>query len=182
MCPAVYLASNISLASVTTSYRRGKSLSGDVDIVIGHPNLSPTGKQVKGLSSRLVERLYERGLVTHLMYLSGFHAPDVTRAAHWDALEKALTVFVLPGGVRRRVDLIFAAPEAYWTAVVGWTGSKTFERDLRRWAAEQKELKFDSTGLTRRSNGELLVPTSEEDVFRLLGLGWVPPTLRNADA
>ena len=52
--------------------------------------------------------------------LSGFHAPDASRAAHWDALEKALTVFVLPGGVRRRVDLIFAAPEAYWTAVVGW--------------------------------------------------------------
>ncbi|KAL1668985.1 hypothetical protein GGF50DRAFT_45360 [Schizophyllum commune] len=167
---------------VVGGYRRGKSLSGDVDIVIGHPKLSPTGKKVKGLSNLLVERLYERGLVTHLMYLSGFHAPDASRSAHWDALEKALTVFVLPGGVRRRVDLIFAAPEAYWTAVVGWTGSKTFERDIRRWAADQKGLKFDSTGLTRRSNGEILCPKSEEDVFRMLGLGWIPPTLRNADA
>ncbi|KAL1710146.1 hypothetical protein EV121DRAFT_193303 [Schizophyllum commune] len=167
---------------VVGGYRRGKSLSGDVDIVIGHPKLSPTGKKVKGLSNLLVERLYERGLVTHLMYLSGFHAPDASRSAHWDALEKALTVFVLPGGVRRRVDLIFAAPEAYWTAVVGWTGSKTFERDIRRWAADQKGLKFDSTGLTRRSNGEILCPKSEEDVFRMLGLDWIPPTLRNADA
>ncbi|KAL1756325.1 hypothetical protein FB107DRAFT_211622 [Schizophyllum commune] len=167
---------------VVGGYRRGKSLSGDVDIVIGHPTLSPTGKKVKGLSNLLVERLYERGLVTHLMYLSGFHAPDASRSAHWDALEKALTVFVLPGGVRRRVDLIFAAPEAYWTAVVGWTGSKTFERDIRRWAADQKGLKFDSTGLTRRSNGEILCPKSEEDVFRMLGLDWIPPTLRNADA
>ncbi|KAL1736401.1 hypothetical protein EV714DRAFT_199088 [Schizophyllum commune] len=167
---------------VVGGYRRGKSLSGDVDIVIGHPKLSPTGKKVKGLSNLLVQRLYERGLVTHLMCLSGFHAPDASRAAHWDALEKALTVFVLPGGVRRRVDLIFAAPDAYWTAVVGWTGSKTFERDIRRWAADQKGLKFDSTGLTRRSNGEILCPKSEEDVFRLLGLDWIPPTLRNADA
>ncbi|KAL1745039.1 hypothetical protein HDZ31DRAFT_37285 [Schizophyllum fasciatum] len=170
------------VTTIVGGYRRGKALSGDVDIVIGHSSLSPTGKQVKGLSALLVERLFEQGLVTHLMYLSGFHAPDVTRAAHWDALEKALTVFVLPGGVRRRVDLIFAAPEAYWTAVVGWTGSKTFERDLRRWAADQKGMKFDSTGLTRRSNGEVLIPKSEEDVFRMLGLNWVPPTLRNADA
>ncbi|KAL1723700.1 hypothetical protein EV715DRAFT_190444 [Schizophyllum commune] len=167
---------------VVGGYRRGKSLSGDVDIVIGHPKLSPTGKKVKGLSNLLVERLYERGLVTHLTYLSGFHAPEASRSAHWDALEKALTVFALPGGVRRRVDLIFAAPEAYWTAVVGWTGSKTFERDIRRWAADQKGLKFDSTGLTRRSNGEILCPKSEEDVFRMLGLDWIPPTLRNADA
>ncbi|KAI5890266.1 Nucleotidyltransferase [Schizophyllum commune H4-8] len=167
---------------VVGGYRRGKSLSGDVDIVIGHPKLSPTGKKVKGLSNLLVERLFERGLVTHLMYLSGFHTPDVSRSVHWDALEKALTVFVLPGGVHRRVDLIFAAPEAYWTAVVGWTGSKTFERDIRRWAADQKGLKFDSTGLTRRSNGEILCPKSEEDVFRMLGLDWIPPTLRNADA
>ena len=54
------------------------------------------------------------------MHLSGFHAHDPLRTAHWDTLEKALTVFVAPGGVRRRVDLICALPEVYWCAVVGW--------------------------------------------------------------
>ena len=81
----------------------------------------------------------------------GFQSHDPLRTHHWDSLEKALTVFVPPGQTtRRRVDLIFAAPEVYWTAVVGWcapfvaisgynvvnmqslrTGSTMFERDLR---------------------------------------------------
>lgn len=57
--------------------------------------------------------------------LSGFHAHDALRTSHWDSLEKALTIFVLPTDdnrprVHRRLDLVFATPEAYWTAVVGW--------------------------------------------------------------
>ena len=60
--------------------------------------------------------------------LSSFHAPNALRTSHWDSLEKALTVFTLPPNgrnleqkrIRRRLDLIFAAPETYWTAVIGW--------------------------------------------------------------
>jgi len=57
--------------------------------------------------------------------LSGFHAHNALRTGHWDSLEKALTVFILPPDskfkrIHRRLDLIFAAPEAYWTAVIGW--------------------------------------------------------------
>ena len=58
--------------------------------------------------------------------LSGFHAHNPLRLHHWDNLEKALTVFILPpsspfyDGTRRRLDLIFASPEVYWTAVIGW--------------------------------------------------------------
>ena len=57
--------------------------------------------------------------------LSSFHSHDALRTTNWDSLEKALTVFVPPAppGTRRthrRVDLIFAQPQTYWTAVVGW--------------------------------------------------------------
>ena len=57
--------------------------------------------------------------------LSGFHARDALRQGHWDTLEKALTVFKLPDNgerkrIHRRLDLIFASPDAYWTAVIGW--------------------------------------------------------------
>lgn len=60
------------------------------------------------------------------MHLSGFHGHNPLRTTHWDSLEKALTVFILPPsspfykGTRRRVDLIFAQPEVYWCAVIGW--------------------------------------------------------------
>jgi len=56
-----------------------------------------------------------------------------------------------------------------------------FERDLRLWAKEQKGFKFDSAGITRRRDSEAFFPKSEQDVFNLLGLDWIPPTLRNAD-
>ncbi|KAJ7496908.1 DNA polymerase mu [Mycena latifolia] len=175
------------LSTVVGGYRRGKAESNDVDIVITHPTLVSGSNQVKGLGEKLVNRLYECGLVTHVMHLSGFHPPDTLRTSHWDALEKALTVFILPPDltskrIHRRLDLIFAAPEVYWTAITGWTGSKMFERDLRLWAKVERDLKFDSSGITRRRDSKQYFPRSEEEVFDILGLEWIDPTLRNADA
>ncbi|KAJ8076730.1 hypothetical protein PM082_001153 [Marasmius tenuissimus] len=176
------------VSTITGGYRRGKPESNDVDIVISHSNLKSGGEQIKGLCKELVKRLYEKGLVTHVMHLSSFREHNALRTSHWDSLEKALTVFILPDNgkrtrrIHRRLDIIFAAPEVYWTAVTGWTGSKMFERDLRLWAKEEKGMKFDSSGITRRHDSKLYFPRSEQEVFKLLGLEWVDPTMRNADA
>jgi len=178
-------------STIVGSYRRGKEKSNDVDIVIGHTDFSSgTGKN-KELCKRFLQHLHTKGLVTHVMHLSSFHAPNTLRTSHWDSLEKALTVFILPPDnkgnnshrkrLRRRLDLIFAAPEAYWTAVIGWSGSRLFERDLRSWAKAQKGLKFDSSGMTRRHDSRLFLPRSEQEVFDILGLDWIDPTMRNAN-
>lgn len=174
------------ISTIVGGHRRGKTESNDVDIVIGHRDLQSGGELIKGLCKKLVQRLYDRSLVTHVTHLSGFHHHNALRTTHWDSLEKALTVFVLPSDnkqkrLHRRLDLIFAAPEAYWTAVVGWTGSKMFERDLRLWAKKEKGMKFDSSGMTRRHDSKLYFPQSEKEVFELLGLEWIDPILRNAD-
>lgn len=52
------------------------------------------------------------------------------------SLEQSFVVFRLPENgkerrLRRRVDIIFAPWEVYWSAVLGWSGSQQFERDLR---------------------------------------------------
>lgn len=54
------------------------------------------------------------------------------------ALEQSFVVLRLPDDgarpvrrLRRRVDIIFAPFEVYWTAVLGWSGSQQFERDIR---------------------------------------------------
>ncbi|KIJ65936.1 hypothetical protein HYDPIDRAFT_174727 [Hydnomerulius pinastri MD-312] len=172
---------------IVGGYRRGKTLSNDVDIIITHTDWVLGSQKVKGLCKRLVQRLHERGLVTHVMHLSGFHEHNALRTHHWDSLEKALTVIMLPrdpGRKRtyRRLDLIFAAPEVFWTAVVGWTGSTMFQRDLRLWAKQQRGMKFDSSGISRRHDSKLFFPKSEREVFDILGLTFVHPTLRNADA
>ncbi|KAF5321048.1 hypothetical protein D9619_001670 [Psilocybe cf. subviscida] len=181
------------VSTITGGYRRGKEQSNDVDIVISHPDYVKGGEIIRGLCKKLVRNMHKSGLVTHVMHLSGFHAHNALRESHRDSLEKALTVFRFPENhkkygqqngrrVYRRLDLIFAEPHAYWTAVAGWTGSRLFERDLRLYAKMEKQMKFDSSGLTRRYNTSLLVPHSEEDLFNILGLPWIDPTMRNANA
>jgi len=78
------------------------------------------------------------------------------------------------------VDLIIAPWKYYWTAVVGWSGSTQFERDLRR-HAELNGLLFDSGGIIDRVTSEEKFAHSEEEVFDILQLEFIPPTLRNAD-
>ncbi|KLO18882.1 Nucleotidyltransferase [Schizopora paradoxa] len=172
--------------TITGGYRRGKLMSNDVDIVFTHP----TPMVDRGLCKKLVERLRSRRMVSHVMHLSSFRAPSALRKSQWDTLEKALTVFRLPpetkfydGGKRihRRVDLIFAPVEVYWCAVIGWTGSTMFERDLRQWTKDKRGWKFDSTGIVKLSNSEPVLATSERHVFELCGLEWIDPTMRNAD-
>jgi len=172
---------------IAGGYRRGKLESNDVDIVISHTDWDRGADKVRGLGKKLVQRLHERGLVTHVLNMSGYHPHNVFRTHHWDSLEKALTVFVLPydsarNQTYRRVDLVFVTPGVFWTAVVGWTGSTMFERDLRLWAKQAKGLKFDSSGITRRHDSKPFHPNSEREVFEFLGLAYVHPTLRNADA
>ncbi|KAF8911503.1 DNA polymerase mu [Gymnopilus junonius] len=174
------------VSTIVGGYRRGKPYSNDADIVISHSDIRNGANIIKGLCKRLTQRLHASGVITHVMHLSGFHAHNALRTEHWDSLEKALTVLVLPSKgkekrLHRRLDLIFASPAAYWTAVVGWSGSKMFERDLRLWAKTEKGMKFDSSGMTRRHDSKLLIPRSEEEVFDCLGLEWVDPTMRNAD-
>ncbi|KAI0302354.1 hypothetical protein B0F90DRAFT_1836880 [Multifurca ochricompacta] len=166
------------VSTLVGGYRRGKPASNDIDIVFTHPNTT----SAKGLCTRLIARLRSSGLVTHVMHLSSFHEYNTLRTAHWDSLEKALTVYRTPNdGQHRRVDLICALPDTYWTAVVGWTGGTTFERDLRS-AAKAIGLKFDSSGITRRRDSKIIYPRSEKEVFDIIGLPWVDPTLRNTDA
>lgn len=70
--------------------------------------------------------------VDALADLSGFLQHDALRTAPRDSVETALTVYRTPSDGRyRRVDLICAIPETYWTTVVGWTGGTMFQRDLR---------------------------------------------------
>ncbi|KAF9071631.1 hypothetical protein BDP27DRAFT_1218834 [Rhodocollybia butyracea] len=175
------------VSTITGGYRRGKIESNDIDIVISHKDLKPGDDQVKGLCAELIRCLYDKRLLTHVMYLSSFREHNTLRTTHWDSLQKALTVFILPDSgkgqkrIHRRLDLIFALPEVYHTAIVGWTGSTMFERDLRLWAKEKKGMKFDSSGISRRHDSKLYFPKSEEEVFELLDLEFIEPALRNAD-
>lgn len=126
-------------------YRRGKATSGDIDVLVTFPHQDGLER---GVLRRLVARLVKKGLVPRdggVLSLTEAGSTRTTwhnkRASLGDTLDKALVVFRHPANgttrmrdVWRRVDLVVAAWPHWGPAVLGWTGSTQFERDLRRHA------------------------------------------------
>jgi len=74
-----------------------------------------------------------------------------------------------------QVDLRVVPPASLGAALLYFTGSKAHNIELRRIAQEQG-LSLNEYGLTR---GETTVASrTEEDVYRALGMAWIPPELR----
>ncbi|GAA6003631.1 hypothetical protein JCM10207_003518 [Rhodosporidiobolus poonsookiae] len=172
-------------------YRRGKEFSNDVDILITWPHQEGAER---GVLKLLLDRLLQKGLLpSDGLFGYSFAGSDRTIAANRpaplvDTLDKALIVFRHPANATsrtkdtfRRVDLIVTGWSNFGVALLGWTGSTQFERDLRT-HAKAKNIKLDSGGLRTQDTDEpIAVGSSEEDVFRVLGLEYIDPTLRNAD-
>lgn len=79
-----------------------------------------------------------------------------------------------------RVDLVVSPMSQFPFALLGWTGSKLFERELRRWAGHVKSMSLSSHALYDNTQSKYLRATSEEEIFAHLGLEFIPPSERNA--
>jgi DNA polymerase (family X) len=82
---------------------------------------------------------------------------------------------VTTGGVH--VDLRVVQPAVFGAALVYFTGSKAHGIHLRR-IARRAGLKLSEYGLERTDDGKLLASRTEEQVYAALGMGFVPPALR----
>ncbi|RMZ66997.1 terminal deoxynucleotidyl transferase [Pyrenophora seminiperda CCB06] len=161
-------------------YRRGKRESGDVDMIVSHPDLESTA----GLIQEIVKALEHTGCITHTLTMSlkntnrgqqvlPFRSTKAAGAG-FDTLDKALVVWQDPTwptrhqdlaenpkaknpAIHRRVDIIVAPWRTVGCAVMGWSGGTTFQRDLRRYAKVVKGWKFDSSGIRSRSTGEVVM-------------------------
>ncbi|KAL5117626.1 hypothetical protein ACEQ8H_004519 [Pleosporales sp. CAS-2024a] len=179
---AVRLRDDRISVTIVGGYRRGKAESGDVDLIVSHPELDATA----GLVREIVESLEETEWITHTLTLSlknthrGQHALPFRSSsssakgaagAGFDTLDKALVVWQNPKwpdrerdlarnpkaknpNLHRRVDIIVAPWRTVGCAVLGWSGGTTFQRDVRRYAKAIKGWKFDSSGIRSRSTGE----------------------------
>ncbi|GFZ46743.1 hypothetical protein JCM24511_03963 [Saitozyma sp. JCM 24511] len=165
--------------TICGGYRRGKPQSGDIDVVF----CPPEKDQDIGLLRDLYLRLSALGIITHVLHVTQRAPNEPIHASpqNFDNLDKAFVIFRLPGKSRlhRRVDLISAPRERYAAAVLSWSGSMMFERDLKRYA-ENRGYKFRA-GLIKASTGEEVELETEREIFAFLGLRYVPPELRNAD-
>ncbi|KAK4156318.1 hypothetical protein C8A00DRAFT_41192 [Chaetomidium leptoderma] len=159
---------------IVGGYRRGKLESGDVDVVLSHPNETATQHFIE----RIVVSLEKDKYITHTLSLSTTNsergqAPvswkgnaKVKAGAGFDTLDKALVVWQDPvwattatgeskknPNPHRRVDIIISPWKTAGCAVLGWTSGTTFQRDLRRYCKKERSLKFDSSGIRSRADG-----------------------------
>ena len=169
---------------IVGGYRRGKPLSGDVDIILTHRSESYT----RDLIIPLVQSLEQSNYITHTLTLNTTTSSrdqqtlpfrSSGHAGHgFDSLDKALCVWQTPNfdsaattttttttttktktqnpNLHRRVDIIISPYKTIGCAVLGWSGATTFERDVRRWAKKEHFWKFDSSGIRDRGTGRVV--------------------------
>ncbi|MBI5709329.1 MAG: DNA polymerase/3'-5' exonuclease PolX [Candidatus Eisenbacteria bacterium] len=78
-----------------------------------------------------------------------------------------------------QVDLRLVPRESFGAALLYFTGSKEHNIELRKLALEQGT-SLNEYGLTRERGGKVVAGRTEEEIYRALGLAWIPPELREA--
>lgn len=140
------------------SYRRGKEESKDVDILIMKPN------------AKKIDNFIEE-FVNHLKKV-GIHEITFTRGDRkFNGLLKTKN-----SRFARHVDLMYSLPVEYFTALQSFTGSGVHNVLLRQ-LAKEKGYKLSDQGLFK--NGKRQSIKSEQDIYKKLGLNYLPPNKRD---
>jgi len=100
------------------------------------------------------------------------HLPHVK-----DVLAKGQTKssVIITEGIQ--VDLRVVEEDSFGAALQYFTGSKAHNIKLREMASK-KGLKINEYGVFRESDNKKLGGRTEEEVYKILGLPWIPPELR----
>ncbi|KAM3912881.1 DNA nucleotidylexotransferase [Leptodactylus fuscus] len=190
-----------AIVTITGGFRRGKAVGHDVDLLITCPRIGVE----KNILHNTINVLKQQGrLLFHDIIESTFD--DTKRPSRSvDALDHYQKSFIILKLLKKevkaenrgngwtkpedtdlrdwkavRVDLVITPHEQYAFALLGWTGSPQFERDLRRYATHEKKMMLDNHALYDKTKQIFLRARTEEDIFAHLGLDYVAPMDRNA--
>lgn len=146
-----------------------------IDLMITKPNA--TASDLMHFMRPLLETLTKSTFLTHTLATS--HTDDGSK---WHGVSR------LPSGLHRRLDLLFVPWKERGAALIYFTGNDIFNRSLRLLASKkgmglnQRGLFKDTLrgpGRVKITRGSLVEAESEEEIFRILGVPWRPPHLRN---
>jgi DNA polymerase (family 10) len=105
----------------------------------------------------------------------------VTQFVRFPGVQEVLAQGETKASIRLRggpqVDLRVVKAEEYGAALLYFTGSKQHNIELRK-IAQTRDLKLSEYGLFRGE--ERVAGATEREVYAALGLGWIPPELREA--
>lgn len=136
------------------SYRRGETLSKDLDFVIASEHYS------KVLPS-LIKKLSEINLITHTFT---------------EARKKYMGVCKLHGKPHRRLDIYMCKKDELPYAILYFSGSKDLNQMMRK-EAKRRGMKLTSTGLYDAKGKPALKPRNENEICRYLGFPDLTPQM-----
>jgi DNA polymerase/3'-5' exonuclease PolX len=145
--------------TITGSYRRGALSSGDIDILLTHPQNNAKCFQ------QFIDTLIEQGyFIDTLAYGS----------------KKYMGYASITSGIPRRIDVIYCSPVEYPFALLYFTGCGEFNIKMREYA-KTKGYRLNEKGLFNISTNERITYytfVDEKSIFDFLGITYVEPGLR----
>uniref|UniRef100_A0A4W3IS89 DNA polymerase n=1 Tax=Callorhinchus milii TaxID=7868 RepID=A0A4W3IS89_CALMI len=147
------------ISTVCGSFRRGALSSGDMDILLTHPDYTSESTKKPKLLHKVVECLERTGFVTETIskgdtkYMGVCQLPDDNDACDYP---------------HRRIDIRLIPKDQYFCGVLYFTGSDIFNKNMRTTALEKG---FTLNEYTIRPMGSTGIPgeplpvDSEQDIF-----------------
>uniref|UniRef100_A0A669DPX6 DNA polymerase n=1 Tax=Oreochromis niloticus TaxID=8128 RepID=A0A669DPX6_ORENI len=162
------------IGTICGSYRRGAASSGDIDILLTHPNYtSQTEKQPKLLHA-VVDHLESIGFVTDTLSKGDTKFMGVCQLQQNDEDEEEY--------LHRRIDIRLIPKDQYYCGVLYFTGSDIFNKNMRTHALEKgftlNEYTIRPLGVTGMA-GEPLLVDSEKDIFDYIQYKYREPKERS---
>ena len=166
------------VVTICGSYRRGLLTSGDMDVLISHPNITSKINQNPMFLRTLVRNLTQTGfLVDHLTTIGDTKYMGICKVNPSN-----------PHSLGRRIDIRFVSWDCYIPAILYFTGSKDLNTKMRTEALKKgytineygvyKLDKIKVNGKNKRVKGEKKVMNTEREIFDFLGMSYLEPTQR----
>ncbi|XP_044228923.1 DNA nucleotidylexotransferase isoform X3 [Thunnus albacares] len=159
---AVHAITPDAILALTGGFRRGKEFGHDVDFIV---TALETGTE-ESLLLNVIDRLKDQGILLYCDYQASTFDMSKLPNHKFEAMDQFAKGFLIlrlegsqvDGGLNCaegdsrgwravRVDLVSPPMDRYAFALLGWTGSRQFERDLRRYARFERRMLLDNHAL-----------------------------------
>ena len=166
---------NKLIAVICGSYRRKKTFSSDMDILLTHPNITDTNNKQGFFLDNVVDILTNFFIIDKLTESSKRHFQGF--ASFKNIIDDYPNFNVKKSVIR--LDIIIVPYSSYFTALMHFTGSAVFNQKMRL-HAKSLNMKLSEYGLFKHVNKKdiRLEINSENDIFNALLLKYIPPEKR----
>jgi len=158
------------------SYRRGRDKSGDIDCLILHPLIKTQvdlDNNNPNLLINFVKLLIDTNFIVDQLSMGnkkfmGFCVVPKSSSSNRSS----------ESSISRRIDIRFVPYESYGSALLYFTGSKTFNTTIRTHALS-KGYSLSEFGFKNKIDNKLITFATEEEIFKFLNYPYKTPKERD---